>query len=528
MSILPHRPSPSRCLPRPVCCPSRHDSNSPWTPSPANRSPPWPISTRSAASSSTSNSHHAHDALDQAFDSTARPTRPNSSSGCPSPSPGCGNWSSASPSSATAPSAASTNCSTTSSTIPCRWDRSTTSCTRPSRTHARSQRPARPRRRSHRRPRRDLPGWPARARRRRCRFDLLLSAQRRGASRRRHLGRAAAGADATAASIPTPPSPISPGDCGPAKPRPCPTCPVAATSSTPCRPRRRWSATWRIAPTTPSPPAAVSKSARPAASTARAVRMQSLAAQLRYAREAETPAVDAGRRGGRPCSAGCVRTSWPCAAPTTPAAAPCTTGSWPNCGRAKPHCPHRIRPVRCLLENQRDDLLAFAQQLDQDLQALAEDIRRPRGGGRRSPPGAVAWRANRPERWQREQALWQRWGSRYGVLRAAVTALLGQVVRASSVIENLNSRLRSYFFLRRHLGGDYLALLQFFLNHRRFVRSEHPERVGKSPGGIAHGSVAPARAGVAGLHAVLQELVPARTLASRSEPTGPLRVRTVT
>jgi hypothetical protein len=45
------------------------------------------------------------------------------------------------------------------------------------------------------------------------------------------------------------------------------------------------------------------------------------------------------------------------------------------------------------------------------------------------------------------------------VVREAVAELLGKVVRASSVIENLNSRLRSYFFLRRHLGGDYLALL---------------------------------------------------------------------
>ena len=76
-------------------------------------------------------------------------------------------------------------------------------------------------------------------------------------------------------------------------------------------------------------------------------------------------------------------------------------------------------------------------------------------------------------------------------MREAVTQLLGQVVRASSVIENLNSRLRSYFFLRRHLGGDYLALLQFFLNQRRFVRSEHPERAGKSPAELLTGKTQP-------------------------------------
>ncbi len=42
--------------------------------------------------------------------------------------------------------------------------------------------------------------------------------------------------------------------------------------------------------------------------------------------------------------------------------------------------------------------------------------------------------------------------------------------RSSSLVENLNSRLRTYFTLRRHLGGAYLDLLRFFLNHRRVNR----------------------------------------------------------
>ena len=53
--------------------------------------------------------------------------------------------------------------------------------------------------------------------------------------------------------------------------------------------------------------------------------------------------------------------------------------------------------------------------------------------------------------------------------------------RASSLVENFNSRLLHYFFLRRTLGNDYLDLLRFFLNHRTFLRSEHPEREGQSP-----------------------------------------------
>jgi hypothetical protein len=63
----------------------------------------------------------------------------------------------------------------------------------------------------------------------------------------------------------------------------------------------------------------------------------------------------------------------------------------------------------------------------------------------------------------------------------AVVDAMKQIPRASSLVENLNSRLRNYFFLCRQLGTPYLSLLQFFLNHRTFQRSRRPERVGKSP-----------------------------------------------
>jgi len=63
--------------------------------------------------------------------------------------------------------------------------------------------------------------------------------------------------------------------------------------------------------------------------------------------------------------------------------------------------------------------------------------------------------------------------------------------RASSIIENLNSRLRSYFFLRRQLGDEYLDLLRFYLNHHRFMRSDRPERVGRSPAELLSGEAHP-------------------------------------
>ena len=149
-------------------------------------------------------------------------------------------------------------------------------------------------------------------------------------------------------------------------------------------------------------------------------------------------------------------------------------------------CPHRIGPVARLLGNHRDDLLAFAVQLDHELAALSaefslapETVRAMFDLETRTPDD--------PDRWPREAALRRQLGSRFHAVGEAVAEVARHTVRASSVIENLNSRLRNYFFLRRHLGPEYLALLQFFLNHHRFLRSEHPERVGKSPAELLTG-----------------------------------------
>jgi hypothetical protein len=153
-------------------------------------------------------------------------------------------------------------------------------------------------------------------------------------------------------------------------------------------------------------------------------------------------------------------------------------------------CPHRIRPVRRMLENQRKEVLAFAEKLDGELEKMAVKFELP-----------VAWLREvfnlqqLPEtsnkRWQRQAYWWKRLGGLYWEVQQASEELARRVVRASSVIENLNSRLRSYFFLRRQLGQGYLELLRFFLNHRKFLRSEHEERAGKSPAELLTGEEHP-------------------------------------
>jgi hypothetical protein len=66
-------------------------------------------------------------------------------------------------------------------------------------------------------------------------------------------------------------------------------------------------------------------------------------------------------------------------------------------------------------------------------------------------------------------------------IKTDVDTMLDSVLRASSTVENINSILACYFYMRRSHVTEFLHLLQFYLNHRRFRRSECPERIGKSP-----------------------------------------------
>jgi len=149
-------------------------------------------------------------------------------------------------------------------------------------------------------------------------------------------------------------------------------------------------------------------------------------------------------------------------------------------------CPHRLGPVCRQLENQRDDLLAFARALDDDLERLGQEFQ-VSAELLRQLLSVLARDERDPRRWTEEAAIRERLRGRFYEIQTVVAALASGTVRASSLVENLNSRLRNYFFLRRHLGSDYLALLQFFLNHRRLERSDRPERVGKTPAELLTG-----------------------------------------
>ena len=140
----------------------------------------------------------------------------------------------------------------------------------------------------------------------------------------------------------------------------------------------------------------------------------------------------------------------------------------------------RIRPVRVALQNQRDDLLAFAGVLDDKLAAIAcahaisEPLVREACVLHRLPTTSSAY-------WQGWNRLRATMGGKFPTLFDAVTQAMAHTPRCSSLVEDLNSRLRTYFTLRRHLGGSCLDLLRFFLNHRRLPhRTPFPQKADPS------------------------------------------------
>ena len=134
----------------------------------------------------------------------------------------------------------------------------------------------------------------------------------------------------------------------------------------------------------------------------------------------------------------------------------------------------RIRPMRVALENQREALLALAKVLDDKIVAITQS--------HDTSEHLVRQVCLLHRKASRSTAYWKRWNwlrskltDKFHLVFNAVANAMAHTPRCGALVENLNSRLRTYFTLRRHLGSSYLALLQFFLNHRRSMRS----RVGR-------------------------------------------------
>jgi len=147
--------------------------------------------------------------------------------------------------------------------------------------------------------------------------------------------------------------------------------------------------------------------------------------------------------------------------------------------------PHRIRDICTSLKNQRHLLLAFTHVLDNKFNAISLQFE--------CTPQTI-WQVCQLQRCKQEGdnyavrsvPLLLSLGESFYTIEDAVIDAMNSTERTSSMIENLNSRLRPYLFLRREIGSDYLELLRFYLNHTPFMRSE-THRANQSPAELLTG-----------------------------------------
>jgi len=141
---------------------------------------------------------------------------------------------------------------------------------------------------------------------------------------------------------------------------------------------------------------------------------------------------------------------------------------------------HRIRAIRVKLKNQCNLLLAFVDVLQDKFVYIAKQS---------SLSLETIWTMCELQRFKqggnnyaiRSLPLQFLLAEKYDAVEDAVIAAMNTTERTSSMVENLNSRISPYFFLRKEIGNDYLHLLQFYLNHTPFLRSERSSRRKKTP-----------------------------------------------
>lgn len=152
--------------------------------------------------------------------------------------------------------------------------------------------------------------------------------------------------------------------------------------------------------------------------------------------------------------------------------------------------PKIVTTFRRSLQNQKKQILEFALLVDQSIQRICQEFKVAPELVR-----SVLYLRKHPqthsEYWKARVQVQQQLSTQFFRIHEALEEDMSHIHRASSMVENLNSRLRNYFFLRRSIGNRYLSLLQFFINHHSFMRSQKAERVGKTPAQLMTGNAHP-------------------------------------
>jgi len=151
--------------------------------------------------------------------------------------------------------------------------------------------------------------------------------------------------------------------------------------------------------------------------------------------------------------------------------------------------PHRISSIVTSLKTQRDALLDVAHTINIEFEKLANIYHQPI---ERLWDICYAMRYSIDHHFYHEKTteIEALVGECYDDLEDQILSILGSTHRCSSMVENLNSRLRPYLDEQKQVTQKTLDLLQFYLNHKPFMRSHHEHLKNKTPAqamsGIMH------------------------------------------
>lgn len=148
--------------------------------------------------------------------------------------------------------------------------------------------------------------------------------------------------------------------------------------------------------------------------------------------------------------------------------------------------PHRIKEVVTSLRTQRHTLLDVANILNDKFNEIAKYFKLSL---------ATIWDICYVARYEfdslkynhKSSELEKLIGATYDDVEDAVLFVLETTHRCSSMVENFNSRLRPYLDERKMVTQKHLGLIQFYLNHKPFMRSQHKALVKKTPAEILTG-----------------------------------------
>ncbi len=153
--------------------------------------------------------------------------------------------------------------------------------------------------------------------------------------------------------------------------------------------------------------------------------------------------------------------------------------------------PHRIQAICTKLRNQRDGLLAFVDVLDCKFHDVAN---------RFGCSVDTVWDICQLQRCeyygdtyhQRSLPILDKiTEEQFESIEDEVLQALDSTEKTSSMIENLNGRVKSFLRNRKQCNQQWLDLIRFYLNHTPFKRSARPHRVGKTPAEILTGRTHP-------------------------------------